>query len=223
MSAPINLFVGIASGRDARWPFPISLANLVGFTIQAKLPTGTQLHLEGGRMFDTAQSRRRLVSRAKELNATHILFIDDDMDFPPDAAVRLINHQKEIIAASYTCRGFPVIPLAMRDGKRIFSRNKTGLERVDWAPTGLMMIDMKVFDKISKPYFEAHAVSPESDEGVSDDVFFCRKAITAGVEIWIDHDLSLKTFHVGDMAFGHGSTASAESRNLLEMCREVLG
>lgn len=220
MQSP-SLFVAIASGRDARWPFPIALANMMVHLAQT-MPNNSRLTLMFNGQFDTAQARRFLVSGAKKWNASHILFLDDDMDFPPDAATILMSHGKEIIAANYTNKFFPVIPLAQKNGKRVMSRGRAGLEQVDFAPTGVMLIDMSVFERIEKPYFEAPCDNVDTDEGVSDDVYFCRKAAAVGIPTLIDHDLSQRVRHVGTLGFDHRSCQEPESNDLLQLCQEVL-
>ena len=218
----ISFFVAIASGRDARWPFPVRLADLMVALVQ-KLPEGSRLNRQVMRGFDTATCRRKLVAGARQWGASHILFLDDDMDFPADAGLRLLAHDKEIVAANYTTRCFPVVPLAQRNGERIPSRGRAGLEMVHFAPTGVMLIQMGVFDRIDRPYFET-VCDPDSpdEESISDDGYFCMKAQKAGIPTWIDHDLSQQIGHVGDLAFVHASTEEPETDSLAERVRRVL-
>lgn len=216
----VALFIGIASGRDAKWPFPRRLADLFWY-LGCNLPSGSRLELCPLLTYDTAQARRKLVTNAKEWGASHILFIDDDMDFPHDGAARLLAAQKPVVAANYTTRGLPVVPLSMTSGKRIYSVGKNWLERVDRAPTGFMLIEMGVFGKIAKPYFNAPPVNDDSDDGVSDDYYFCDKARAAGVEIWIDHHVSNAVRHIGAMAYDHRATSPPDDV-LSERMKQVL-
>lgn len=220
MEKPVSLIIGVASGRDPKWPFPVCLARLFAHCAY-QLPTGSKLDINVISGFDTAQCRRKIAAQALERGDTHILFIDDDMEFPYDAAVKLIAHDKDIVAANYTSRVFPVVPLAYRDNGRIHSMYRSGLECVDYAPAGLMLIKTSVFGKIAKPWFLA-PTKADGDEGISDDVYFCRKCNAAGIGTWIDHDLSQQIAHIGSFAFTHVHTNPDDNRDILDLCEEFL-
>lgn len=218
----ISFFVAVASGRDARWPFPVRYADMM-VALATGLPSGSRLGREVMRGFDTATCRRKLVAGARSYGASHILFVDDDMDFPSDSGLRLLARGKEIVAANYTSRTVPNVPLAQRDGKRIYSAGKSGVEAVHFAPTGLMLIETGVFDKIERPYFETlWNTENDADESISDDAYFCMKAAKAGVATWIDHDLSQQVGHIGEMGFVHASTCDPEPPSLAERIRQVM-
>lgn len=216
MTDEIALFIGIASGREARWPFPQRLAELARMTGRAG-----RLSIEACLIFSTDQARCVLVDRARIMGASHLLFLDDDNTFPWDTADRLLAHDKAIIAANYTSRAAPVTPLASRNGERVQSKGRSGIEVVDFAPTGVMLIDMRVFDHLSKPYFKTEHLMP-SDQWMSDDVYFCRKAKEAGFETWIDHDLSQQVGHVGWVMFNHTMVPQPEPTNPLVLAKELL-
>jgi hypothetical protein len=147
------------------------------------------------------QNRHNLVRAAQARHATHILWLDDDMAVPSDALARLLRHDKKIVGANYTTRKFPVLPLAVKEGRRVSSAGKSGLEEVTSAGLGLMLVDMEVFDRIEPPWFML-GWSKKADEYVGEDVWFCLAAKKAGYPVYVDHDLSLQVGHYGTVEFG---------------------
>lgn len=217
-----SLAICTPSGREPRWPYTFCVARLMGGLRSFSRVT---LQIELGYATDSA--RCRLVKLVKADNYTHTLFIDDDMSFPADAAERLLSRDKDIVAANYTCRVFPVMPLASIDGSRIFSKGKTGLEEVHAAPTGMMLIKNTVFDKLEMPWFQTTFRPEHPDDWMSDDVWFCARARDAGFKVWIDHDLSNEIAHVGGMEFHHGMTQPPEeqqaARSVAKMAQAFVG
>jgi hypothetical protein len=138
------------------------------------------------------QAREKLLHDVVRLwGATHILWLDADMTFPPDAALRLLKHDREIVAANYVTRVAPSRPTAKRDGQCVSSSDATGLEAVDHVGMGVFLMKTAVVANIPAPRFW-YSTPTETE-----DVYFCRLLRAAGHEIWIDHDLSKLVGHVG--------------------------
>ena len=147
--------------------------------------------------------RHRCVAEAVKWNATHMLFLDDDMHFPRDTLHRLLKHNLPVVGANYVRRVFPPIPTAYSKDKtgKVYTRmESTGLEEVSHLGTGIMLIDMRVFDLIDLPFFELRAdgdhVRPKGE-----DVYFCHKCADAGLKLYIDHDLSKEVGHYGELCY----------------------
>lgn len=147
--------------------------------------------------------RHRCVAEAVKWDATHLLFLDDDMHFPRDTLHRLLAHNLPVVGANYVRRVFPPIPTAYnleRTGKVHTRQDSTGLEEVSHFGTGIMLIDMRVFDTIQLPFFELKS----DKDGVrpkGEDVYFCHKCREAGISLLIDHDLSKEIGHYGELCF----------------------
>jgi hypothetical protein len=212
-----SLLVATVSGRDPKWPYPQCLAEMIAMTRRFD---GTQFESEIYSAVD--QGRCRLARKAIKKGFSHILFIDDDHYFPFDTADALLAHNKPIVAANYTSRSDPIRPLSLRDGKRLYSKGRSGLERVDQAPGGVMMIETRVFEALAFPWFKTEWIGPKEEDWQSDDYYFCDKARAAGFEIFIDHDLSQEIGHVGEHAFNHGMLHEPESTDIMELAREML-
>lgn len=177
------------------------LARLVGHTQQdVKLYTSL-----GTLIFD---QRNKMVEDALFEGADYILFIDADMRFPTDTLDRMLAHQKKIVAVNATTRSIPVKPTSKtvqinEDGSidwiAVSSKDKTGIEKVDAAGTGIMLIASEVF-KLEKPWFYFEQLP--NDKLLGEDVYFCIKAKDAGIDTYIDHDLSREIGHIGSYTYG---------------------
>lgn len=150
--------------------------------------------------------RTDLARQAMAMGATHILYLDDDMRFPADTMDRLLKHKKDIVAANYPTRKFPIQPVAFANDTDLTrvptNADSTGLETVSSVGMGVMLVNVEVFDKIGLPYFMI-GFSPKNQEYTGEDIFFCRKARQAGYQIYIDHDLSKEVKHTGSLDFQH--------------------
>ena len=130
---------------------------------------------------------------------SHVLFIDSDMRFPPDTAMRLANRKAAIIGANCKQRSRN-ITTAVRNGEFIPSEGRTGLELVDTLGMGVTMIDVNVFNKIPKPWFHT-PWDASSNKQVGEDVYFCTEARKKGFLTFVDHDLSKEVRHSGMVEF----------------------
>ena len=145
-------------------------------------------------MIDTA--RNMIVEKTREdPSYTHLLFVDDDQVFPPDALNKLLSHDKDIVGAQifkrrplyepcvYTLRGSKYFPILV---------NK--FAEVDAIGTGMMLIKTEVFNKIEYPWFET--VYDEEKTHWSVDFMFCKKAKKLGYKIYCDPTIEIG--HLGD-------------------------
>jgi hypothetical protein len=128
--------------------------------------------------------RERLVESAIKQNADFILFLDTDMDFPPDIINKMLGHFKtyeniEAITGLYTWKQPPfmphVYPKLTENGKftigALFPLDKPF--DVEGAGMGCVMIKKQVFDRTPQPWFKMEL----GDKGISvgEDLYFFRK------------------------------------------------
>jgi GT2 family glycosyltransferase len=128
---------------------------------------------------------------ALEAGATHLLWIDSDMEFQPDLLVRLLAHDLPMVGVNATMRRLPHNNCARyADGTELTtSIDSTGLEKVDRTGFGVMMLKAEVFQKIAMPWF-AFEWMPERHVFMGEDYFFLLKAKAAGYEVVVDQDVS---------------------------------
>lgn len=143
---------------------------------------------------DIASSRNRVIQAAKDAKATHVLFVDYDMFFPPKAIKLLLRRNKDIIGATYNFRNDPprstAVPVTEASTTEPFKVNALG--------AGLLLIKMSVFDKMKMPYFMfGHNERGEIIFG--EDTYFCQMAIKEGFDVWADPTLDVK--HIGEKLF----------------------
>jgi hypothetical protein len=137
-------------------------------------------------------AREHLLHEVIELwGATHVLWLDTDMTFPPDTAARLLQHDVDVVAANYETRRPPVRPTARRAGQCVSSVESSGLEAVDHVGMGVFLMRASVVVGLPRPRFW-YSTPTETE-----DVYFCRLLRAAGRTIYVDHDLSKSVGHIG--------------------------
>lgn len=147
---------------------------------------------------DIASNRMWLAKQAVEKGATHLLFIDSDMLFPPTALKTLLSRDKDIIGVEYNKRIFPLQTVTAYDPK--VEKSKTEPFKVGIAGTGLMLIKIGVFknSKMNKNWF-SFGRNAEGKNVIGEDGWFCNTAREAGYDIWVDP--TVKVLHLGEYGY----------------------
>jgi len=146
------------------------------------------------------RARIAIVEAAQQMNCDWLLMLDDDMVINPFVTSgpsdeygfleKMIAHDKDICGALYWQRGGNCEPVLMHkvneNGYRFLRDDEVtgGLQKVDVAGGGCLLIKMRVFDKVGPPFFE-----PEHRYGT--DVQLCQKAAEKGIEVWADTSIEL--------------------------------
>src|SRR5262245_15689476 len=157
--------------------------------------------------------RERWLEQVLQAGATHILWLDTDMGFPPYAAVQLWQHARGMVAANYLTRQPPHIWGALKDGEPVPTlASSTGLESVDGVGLGVCFMCADLVVALSRPWFR-HGLTPLGRD-IGEDRMFCRALKAAGHEIWIDHDLSKVVTHVGQRPYDY-TDATAPALEIL--------
>lgn len=147
-------------------------------------------------------SRQFLAVRALECEATHVLWIDSDMEFPRDMLLRLARHDHPLVAANCISRRPPFLCTA-RDDKNeqvATTQYSQGIEKVARFGFGVVWMSTEVLRKVPPPWFDLEWL-PETGVFRGEDFVFCEKARAAGYELYIDHDVSKDVKHVGQFAY----------------------
>ncbi len=194
-----SLQVAVISNRPHSPSFSASLALLMANVTRSTEFSTLVLFMQQN-ISQICQGRDSAIQMAQEKSVSHLLFVDDDMIFPEDAAVGLLSRNKRIVGANYVRKQFPISFVAKDlDGKPINSNGKSGIQSASLIGFGCILFDMDVFTKYPAPYF---ALDWTLDAGyATEDTVFCRAALKRGEEIFIDHDLSNLIGHAGEFIF----------------------
>jgi cellulose synthase/poly-beta-1,6-N-acetylglucosamine synthase-like glycosyltransferase len=169
--------------------FALALAGLCNSTPPIETP------IVNNKSSIVAAARNNGVERAQEMACDYMLFLDSDMIFPRSTLHRLLIHGKDIVGAIYTKRVPPYSLLGTALESKPTS-DEQGLTEMKRVPTGCLLIRMKVFETLSKPYFR-FITDEASGEIIGEDYVFCDRAREAGFRIWCDTKLSLEVAHIG--------------------------
>ncbi len=210
--ADIRLLIGIPSQGSMCADTALSLALM---SSDLCFPLGRKSHVFNILNVKSSilpQGRQSLVDAAIEGDATHLLFIDSDMTFPPFLARRLLAHDKDVVGMNCPTRGFPCNPTARGFRQEpIYSVGKQGLEKVWRLGTGVMLIKVEALKKLPRPMFTPYW-NEGNDSYVGEDWAFAEELEKAGIDIWVDHALSTAIGHIGQYTYTHEDIEAPESR-----------
>jgi hypothetical protein len=142
-------------------------------------------------------NREEIVKKALQTEADYIFFVDTDMKFPQDTLTKLLSMNVDIVGAVYNQRKSPPTSVVIQLDPPV-DRLPNEPIKVRAVGTGLLLVKIDVFKKMSRPWF---FFEPELDDqkAVGEDVWFCDKAREMGYDIWIEP--SIVTGHVGEVIF----------------------
>ena len=194
------------------------------------------------------KARNKLVEYFLEDNYTHLMFIDSDMGFHYETILKLLNFDKPIVGCTYPVKkiNWPKIIKNLKSIKDIKDLLKYSFhyindiniksgefEKIDWLPTGFMLIKKEVFikmmkeqpDKLYIPDYHTHDFKYQDkkhydffEAGVhhgeirgktgmryyGEDSYFCKKWTDMGGEIWV-YNPKHKLTHIGNTWFGESA------------------
>lgn len=158
-------------------------------------PTGlnhTVMAIAGKRIDD---ARNEIIEKALELGCPTVFFLDDDVIPPATALLHLyplLMADEQIIAAGgiYSPKREPTEPMAYRkmSAGPAYDMKFGEIFDVEGIATGCLLVKTKLFESIPKPWFKTLDVSGQDGSHIyhhrmSDDLYFCKKAIEAGFRI----------------------------------------
>lgn len=185
--------------------FTYSLANLIQYNLIENIKT--KLYMLSGSLI--ADQRHKLARTCIDDGCTHILWLDSDMMFPANTALKLLNHNKSVVACNYSTRSEPRKSVAystIGDWENWHnSKNQTDeLSIVQAIGLGCMLVNVDVFKNMLVPYFDA-AYDLKLEEWIGEDFYFCRKLQSLKYDIFVDNKLSMEIYHLGTTAYTNQS------------------
>jgi hypothetical protein len=128
-----------------------------------------------------------------------ILWIDSDIGFNPDDAMKLIESDKEIISGAYLLASGEVTAYKKMLGPGYtYDEVKAMTEpvQIEGCGFGFLAVKSGVFESMTRPWFQSAMAT--TDDGftfpiMGEDMSWCKRATDAGHEIWFDP--SVKVTH----------------------------
>jgi hypothetical protein len=148
--------------------------------------------------------RERLIEKAREINSDYVLWLDSDMMFPSTVALRLLEHNKDIVACNYMRRSLPLKTVAYTNlndwDSWVPMSPQDELVEVQGIGMGCMLMKTEVFDTLDKPYFEFR-YKEDTQDWYGEDFVLLHKLRNNNYKIYVDTLLSMDIKHVGTYAF----------------------
>lgn len=196
---------------------PHFITSLMEFLIH-RIPVGTAIKTCIGDSL-VSRARNRIAAAFLRSDCTHLLFLDTDLIFSPEHIARLVSHNEPIVAGLYpkkqrelgwVCNLLPGVEMDER-----------GLKPVRYAGTGCLLIAREVLEAMIVRWPEIEYDPDDGDEAgvkwdlfptgvhvcpetgrrryLSEDWWFCQRALELGYTVWMDTQVILK--HVGPMVY----------------------
>lgn len=142
-------------------------------------------------------NRHAIVQEALKLDASHVLFVDADMTFSPTLLLRLLEHNRMIVACDAMRRNGSGVPVVrtLRDEDR-----RDGLTLVRSMGTGIMLVHTYVFKSLDLPHW-LEEWDEETQSYRGEDTYFCMKAVANGYGLFCDFNTSKSVGHIGQKTY----------------------
>ena len=193
----MRLAICVPTAGTCKSTFAYALAHSIGWFAKWEQTEDITLLMQESSVVHS--NREALVDRALKWGATHILFTDDDMYWPPKAVLSLISRDLPFVVANYPKRTYPIEMTAVDvEGKRLqMTKESTGVEEIQFAGFGLALIRAEVFNALEKPWF-LPGWMPENADYTTEDAPLYIRARSVGMIPYCDHDASkMDIGHVG--------------------------
>lgn len=145
--------IAILVPSDDQWQAPMAVA--VNDMVRFSMMNGVDVGIVNWRGATVSKARNGLVQLVPT-GADAVLWVDSDIVMPPDALLRLLDHDKDIVGCLYNKRVPPYETVGrLKDPGADIS--KGGLHEADYLPGGFVMVKSKVYQSMKQPYyFETH-------------------------------------------------------------------
>ena len=167
------------------------------------------------------QARNYLTSVFLNSDFTHLLFLDSDGDFEPEAVVRMLVAKKDVICTPYRVKSMEVDKKMYTVELKKDARMEPGeIIEITAGPTGIMLIHRDVFKKIIEKFPDLKIKNPvfpepgpdhqyyysffdftfEDGYSTGEDVSFCKLVQKVGFKLYAN--TASFTKHHGSYAWG---------------------
>jgi len=201
-SKPTKMAILVPTRDTVHSQFAYCLAQLIKTTSEVGIDTYL--------FFDSStillNQREKLIENAKDIKCDYVLWLDSDMMFPSTTALRLLAHNKDIVACNYMKRSKPLKTVAYTDLRNWDSwlplEPKDDLIKVEGVGMGCMLMKTEIFNSLQKPYFE-FTYKGDTQDWYGEDFMLLTKLRLNEFNVYIDTILSMDIKHLGIYAFGN--------------------
>ena len=201
--ADIRIMVGIPSAGMVPLMFAYSLAGMAARFASERVPTVPEASISMNlRMVQSSNwitNREKLAKLALTEDATHLMFLDDDMCFDPRVLETLLGRRQQIVVTNYLIKTEPAkdfVSVDLHERRVPLTEGSTGIQPVNYSGFGVSLINTDVFRALPQPWFQPR-FDPKTDEYTTEDCPFFEAARKAGFVVYLDHDASKMLGHIG--------------------------
>jgi uncharacterized Fe-S cluster protein YjdI len=202
MRDALKLTIAIPTAGRVSMNFAFSLCALMSFMSTKGFPSRPEATVEI--KMDVVQSsiipgnRETLAKRALETGQTHLLFLDDDMTFRPEAVDFMFGRREPVVVTNYLIKtDNPKFVAVDLEGHRVATVDHSeGLQRIAFSGFGVSLFETRVFEQTAKPWFMPDYHAAEQHYTPEDEPFF-RRVREAGFTVLLDQDASKLVKHGG--------------------------
>ena len=200
-SKPTKLAILVPTRDTLHSHFAYCLTQLVKTTSEV----GVDVYVYFNSSTILLNQREKLIEEAKKIKSDYVLWLDSDMVFPSSTALRLLEHNEDIVGCNYMKRSLPLKTVAYTDisdwDTWVPLSPKDELVEVEGVGMGCLLMKTKAFDSLKKPYFE-FIYKEETQDWSGEDFNLLKKLRKKKYKIFIDTMLSMDIKHIGLYAFG---------------------
>lgn len=210
----MKVFIATPTARNPVMEYFVSLQGLLDYVSEHGI-NGEKAEVvhKFGKSSMLPKGRADLVKYAIIQDATHILWIDDDMAFPANMLDYLFKHNEEIdiIGVAATTKNYNAPPRYCAvdiNGSNFVLGDKTGLQEVALMGLGVCLMNIDVFKRTPLPWFEL-VFHDDIQDYIGEDYYLFNKLrrlhkqeTGENLKLYIDADLSRHIYHMGIFPFG---------------------
>lgn len=208
-----NIVVSIPSrGQVPAVAFPFLCGALLRGQTYWSATTGGGLHLHTSARAYVEWARNDAYKNVVDVDASHVLFVDDDAAPPADVLQRLHACGVDVVSAFAVRRAPPYQPSAYRDGVPL-DRPATGLHEIDRVGFHTILISRRALDAVA----ELNGGKPFRTDPVTgwgEDHAFCADAESLGYRVHVLADC--ESGHVEERIVGRAERGRAAADALAQ-------
>jgi hypothetical protein len=203
-----SVFIGIPCYDDIKTATADSLFHL-GQTLAANAIGSSLMFAKSPYV---GKCRNMLVSNFLKTKGEYLLFVDADVEFYPEAVMKMINSKKKVVCTLYRTKKLDLVveyPIVL-DNKETLLVDDNDMMKIKVGPAGLMLIHRSIFETLIKKHPELKIKNDKDDPDMYDffnsvfkdgywygeDVSFCHMLTKLGIDIYAN--IGSETVHHGN-------------------------